>query len=144
MYAIAILAAGIFAYGYWASPHSMTQPYAIRQVLIGSSAVTAEVADTEALRERGLSGRQSLPEGRGMLFVFDSPGLYGFWMKDMRFSIDIIWAAADGTIISIERDASPESYPRAFHPAAPAQYVLEVPAGFSRARGIEPGMALRW
>jgi hypothetical protein len=51
-------------------------------VHIGSTSVIAEVADTPALIERGLSGRGSLQDGQGMLFVFSAENRWGFWMKD--------------------------------------------------------------
>lgn len=109
---------------------------------MGTATIAADIADTEQLREQGLSGRTSLSEGKGMLFLFEAPGRYGFWMKDMRFSLDIIWAAPDGTIVSIDHNLSPNTYPQVFYPAAPAQYVLEVPAGFAAKHAIVPGMAL--
>ena len=106
---------------------------------VGGVPLVAEVASTQSAREQGLSGRSSLPDGRAMLFVFDTPGLWGIWMKDMQFPIDILWADASGTINTIKHDASPESYPAAFYPASPASYVVEVPAGFVRSHSIAIG-----
>jgi uncharacterized membrane protein (UPF0127 family) len=108
---------------------------------IGDTTVRAEVADTEERKQQGLSGRLSLDEGTGMLFVFDRPAYYAFWMPDMYISLDIIWFDASFQIISITEDVTPKSYPESFTPEAPAQYVLEVPAGFSRTHGIAPGMS---
>lgn len=89
-----------------------------------------EVADTPELRTQGLSGREKLSQGSGMLFIFDNMNLYGFWMKDMKFSLDIMWLDADKKIVYIEKNLSSDTYPTIFTPASPAQYVLEVPAGF--------------
>src|SRR3989338_5701660 len=58
---------------------------------IGDQAVRVTVADTPESRERGLSGRDGLASDEGMLFVFQNDGYHTFWMKDMLFSIDIIW-----------------------------------------------------
>src|SRR6185312_9026705 len=106
-------------------------PKSITQVTIGTTTVEVEVADTDASRERGLSYRDVLLLGHGMLFVFQIPGTYGFWMKDMHFPLDIIFADSNGIIVTIERDATPESYekdpPDVFYPASPISYVLEVP-----------------
>lgn len=104
--------------------------------------IAVDVADTEATREQGLSGRATLAENHGMLFFFDAPGRPGFWMKDMLFSIDIIWISKDWTVIDITKNLSPDTYPNAFSPAAEAQYVLEVPAGFADIHHIQIGQSL--
>jgi uncharacterized membrane protein (UPF0127 family) len=79
-----------------------------------------------------------------MLFVFDAPGDNGFWMKDMLFSLDMLFIDASGTVVTLYADVSPQSYlqnpPQVFHPKAPVTYVLEVPAGFAAAHGIVEGM----
>jgi uncharacterized membrane protein (UPF0127 family) len=112
-----------------------------KNIQIGNATIIADVAATPAAREAGLSYRASLPDGRGMLFVFDTPGDYAFWMKDMSFSIDMFWLKKDGTIITIAQNVSPSTYPQAFYPATPdASYVLELPAGFSASHGIVVGM----
>jgi uncharacterized membrane protein (UPF0127 family) len=108
-------------------------------VELGDTAICIERADTEAARELGLSGRASLSPGSGMLFVFDGEEERGFWMKDMRFSIDIIWADTKGRVVTIAADVSPDSYPQTFYPTSPAHYALEVPAGFAKAHAIAIG-----
>lgn len=90
-----------------------------------------EIADTPELRALGLSGRDALPGGEGVLFVFDHPDLWGFWMKDMKFSIDIVWMDENFSIVHVERAVSPLTYPKIFYPTAKARYVLEVNAGES-------------
>lgn len=101
--------------------------------------VLAEVADTPEERGRGLGGHDPLSSGQGMWFVFDAPYPYSFWMKDMEFSIDIIWFDENLRIVHIERNVSPASYPETFTPESPAQYVLEVPAGFSSEHDLSVG-----
>ncbi len=98
-----------------------------------------DIADTSALREQGLSGRSELKENEGMLFVFPEDGVYTFWMKDMSFSIDMIWISKSGTVVHVENAATPRSYPETFGPDVPARYVLEVSAGFSEAHGVSVG-----
>jgi hypothetical protein len=116
-------------------------PADMRTIHIDYNYFQVEVADTEALRERGLSGRRSLPAGQGMLFIFDAPGSWGIWMKDMRFSLDIMWAREDGTIITVVPNVSPDTYPLVLYPQTPdAKYVIEVPAG--AAAGIAEGTKL--
>lgn len=111
-------------------------------ISIGKTTIEVELASTEAEREQGLSGRTSLSDGQGMFFVFDTEGVWGIWMKDMRFSLDILWADTNGIIVTIERDVSPASYPKSFYPNVPAAYVLEVPAGFTKAHGIAVGQKI--
>lgn len=101
-----------------------------------------ELADTPEKRERGLSGRKELKSDRGVLFVFDEPGNYSFWMKDMNFPIDIIWISEDLKIVDIARSVKPESYPKTFEPRKPAKYVIEVNAGWSLKNGVQIGMTV--
>ena len=115
----------------------------VSYISIGSTSISVEIANTPQKRIQGLSGRSTLPEGHGMLFVFDGEGDWGIWMKDMKFSIDIIWADNDGKIVTIARNVAPQTYPNAFYPEEPARYVLEVPAGFTETHGIAEGMRLR-
>ncbi|PIP73238.1 MAG: hypothetical protein COW88_02485 [Candidatus Lloydbacteria bacterium CG22_combo_CG10-13_8_21_14_all_47_15] len=106
---------------------------------IGTISIVTEIADTPQERTTGLSGRTELTDGTGMLFVFDSPDMYGFWMKEMLFPIDIIWIGADGRIVWILPRVAPESYPTVFRPDRPAQYVLETPAGYAEMHSISVG-----
>jgi uncharacterized membrane protein (UPF0127 family) len=87
-------------------------------------------------KAKGLGFRDSLPEDTGMLFVYASESNRAFWMKDMEFSIDIIWLSKDGTILDISKEAFPQpgvsdSDLELYRPRDPAQYVLEVNAGLS-------------
>ncbi len=97
---------------------------------LGENQVFVTIADTPAARERGLGGRERLEENEGMLFVFQSPEPYGFWMKDMNFPIDIIWFDSNKRIVEVKERADPLSYPEIFTPNASAKFVLEVPAGY--------------
>lgn len=109
------------------------------RVVIGKTIVIAEIADTPQQQQQGLSDRAELSKGTGMLFVFKKPDYYAFWMKDMKFPIDIIWIDADWSVVDITERLMPESYPSTVRPEIAAQYVLEVPAGFSDAHYIEIG-----
>ncbi len=113
--------------------------YKTSQIMLGSTKLTAEIADTNELREEGLSGRDSLPTNTGMLFVFQTPDTYGFWMKDMKFSLDLIWISPEKEIIAIDKDAAPNTYPKAFLPPSDVAYVVELPAGFALAHGLKVG-----
>lgn len=108
-------------------------------VTIARTTFSVTVADTDSERQQGLSGVPGLPEGAGKLFLFDVPGQPAFWMKDMRFSIDIVWIDAHWKVIDISEHLSPDTYPQTFAPRAPVRYVLEVPAGTVDSRGISIG-----
>jgi uncharacterized membrane protein (UPF0127 family) len=110
-----------------------------RTVQLKGEMIHVDVADTPASREQGLSDRASLASDAGMLFVFPRDDRYAFWMKDMRFSIDMVWLASDGTVVYIVRNASPDSYPTSFMPDTPARYVLELPAGWANAHRLAIG-----
>ena len=130
--------------GFFMDQSSVVSPDEIKSVLIGGQRIKVDLAATSGERQQGLSGRASLPQGTGLLFVFERPDIYPFWMKDMNFPIDIIWLAPLGggnnaKVSYIKKDARPESYPETFTPREEAMYVLEVPAGFSDKYGIGEG-----
>lgn len=102
-----------------------------------------EIADSDAERTQGLSGRRDVPAGSGLLFIFDRPERYGFWMKDMLISIDIIWLSDDGTILAIEEAVSPDTYPTPFYPPRPVRYVLETRVGEAKAQGWVVGTRIQ-
>ena len=111
-------------------------------IKVGDTSLKVDLADTYKERNLGLSGRKDLKEGEGMLFTFEEEGVYGFWMKDMNFAIDIIWIDRDGRVFGIEKDVKPETFPTIFTPLGKIKYVLEVPSLFSDTAGIEVGEIL--
>lgn len=113
--------------------------YETTTMMIGDTRITLEIAETPAQKSRGLGGREGLAENAGMLFVFEEDGLHGFWMKDMRFAIDIAWFDADFCVVDIAQRVSPGTYPAVFVPDTPARYVIEMEAGFFGSHGIEKG-----
>lgn len=111
-------------------------------VTSGQGGVQAEVASEGADMVKGLSDRECLPEGAGMLFTYDLTGDYCFWMKDMQFPIDMIWLDEEKKIVTIKGSVSPDTYPQSFCPDKPAQYVLEVNAGVADDYGWAVGSIL--
>jgi uncharacterized membrane protein (UPF0127 family) len=101
-----------------------------------------EYALTPSEREKGLGGRQDIPDYYGMLFVFPRPDFYGFWMKDTLVPLDIFWLDGEGKVVTIAENVMPDSYPNVFYPEHAAQYVLETRAGFARAYGVAKGTPL--
>jgi uncharacterized membrane protein (UPF0127 family) len=88
---------------------------------------------------KGLGGRPCITASEGMLFSFKQPGRYPFWMKGMKFPIDIIWIGADHKVAAVEVDEKPSSYPDKFVNQKPAQYVLEIKANLSKELNINIG-----
>lgn len=123
--------AAIFIFVYRGS-----RPIEYRNLRLRDMTIRAEIAQTIPEKIRGLSGREKLDADEGMLFMYDKPGTHAFWMKDMRFSIDIIWFDSDWHVVDLTIGASPESFPQRYTSRSPAQYILEVPAGFAEAHGI--------
>jgi uncharacterized membrane protein (UPF0127 family) len=107
--------------------------------VIGESSIDVIIADTEESRIKGLSGRKELGSNEGMYFIFDRPGEYGIWMKDMLIPIDIIWLDSHNEVIYIEENVSTDTYPKVFKPNKPALYVLELNAGFVNEHKIKKG-----
>jgi len=108
------------------------------RILILNITLTVELAETQAQRIQGLSGRDSMPSDYGMLFIFNNESRWGFWMKDMKFPLDIVWFSSDRRVVFIEQNllpCSPENCPL-FTPPVDALYVLEVNAGFVEAHNI--------
>ncbi len=100
-------------------------------VVIDGQKISVMLALSEAEKEKGLGGVMSLPEDSGMIFKFDHPDTYGFWMKDTFIPLDMIWIDANMNIVYIAHDVLPESYPKVYKPDSPALLVLEVGAGIA-------------
>lgn len=104
---------------------------------IGSNNLKIEIVIDPSDKAKGLSGRESLSDDNGMLFVYEEPSIYSFWMKDMNFAIDIIWIDKNKKVIDITHDVRPESYPKTFSSQSPAQYILEVNSGWAEKHAVE-------
>ena len=118
------------------------------EVRIDGLVVRAELATTVEERAQGLSGRGSLPEDGGMLFVFPEEQRPAFWMRDMRFPLDFIWISRDYRVAALTENVpppdaglAPEDLPR-YRPDVPVRYVLEVNAGIVREYGVQAGDAV--
>ncbi|MDE2018933.1 MAG: DUF192 domain-containing protein [Patescibacteria group bacterium] len=87
-------------------PH-VNPPLVQNAVIIGDNTFDVEIASTTMEKTLGLSGRNGLGANQGMLFIFSDPGVQHFWMKDMKFSIDIIWIS-DDRVAGFVQNAAPE------------------------------------
>lgn len=99
---------------------------------------------------RGMMFRESLPENRGMLFVHGSPGLYPYWMHQVKVPLDIIWLDHNKRIVEIVPGAPPcpvtgkEAQERCpnFGGHQPSQYVVELASGMVRKHNLKFGDGL--
>ncbi len=105
--------------------------------------VDIEIAETDSARTRGLMQRTALPERSGMLFLFPNEQTRGFWMANTPLALDILFANADSQIVSIAKYTTPYSQDNV-RSGAPAQFVLEMPAGFADSHGVLEGDRLTW
>jgi uncharacterized protein len=108
---------------------------------VGMHRIRAEVADSMGARMEGLMYRKSMPQGAGMVFVFDENASHCMWMKNTLIALSVAFIDEAGEIINIA-DMQPQS--EQTHCAArPARYALEMNKGWFAQRGIKPGARLR-
>ena len=118
-----------------AEPQQPTPESSGSTMIINNAVVALEVADTPAKRTQGLSGRVSLPQNSGMLFIFDAPHTPSFWMYKMNFALDFVWIR-DSIIVDITENvpppqpATPDSQLPLYSPNTPADMMLELNAGW--------------
>ena len=116
-----------------------------KTLTIKGKEIKVEIADTDEGRRIGLSDREKLEENTGMLFIFENKDIKpSFWMKNMKFPIDIIWID-NKKIIQIDENVSnpeintPDSKLKLYTPKMPIDMVLEVNAGFVKKNNIKIG-----
>ncbi|MFQ5532114.1 MAG: DUF192 domain-containing protein [Candidatus Nanoarchaeia archaeon] len=101
------------------------------KVCFNKNCFYVEIAGTLEQRTRGLMYRDSLDENSGMLFVFPQEDIYLFWMKNVRFPLDIIWLNSNQEVVYTQENipsCNQEICPT-ITPLAKAKYVLEINAG---------------
>jgi uncharacterized protein len=110
----------------------------------GGESILAELALSVEQRTRGLMFRDRLDSREGMLFVFEEETVHSFWMKNVKFPIDILWLDRGKKLVHIAKRVPPcakEPCPL-YSPVLPALYVLELTAGRSDELGLKPGVRL--
>ena len=108
-------------------------------VLPNETQIIAGVADSQSERQQGLSGRESLSENEGLLFIHESKSIPSYWMKDMLITLDFIWLN-EGIVVDLTENVPPEDPPTTFYrPDSLVDQVLEVNAGFIEKHGLSVG-----
>ena len=141
LFTVLFVASGAFAYYFF----GFGKPTSVRRAMlsVGSASFRVEIADTPMLRALGLSGRDGLQADEGMLFLFETAHFPGFWMKGMKFPIDIVWIRGD-EVKGVAERVPPEPEKSVFnltlyHPPVEVDRVLELPAGSVARFGIKAG-----
>ena len=108
---------------------------------IGGYNFKVAVAASQQERETGLSGTISLSQNQGMIFIFEKPDYYHFWMKNMKFPIDIIYINKDQivTIINNAELIKNQQNPTVYLPSQPSDKVLEIQAGLAKTYKFKNG-----
>ena len=127
------------ALGCTTQPSMLIPPVA---VFPSGAAFSLELADTPDKRQVGYMHRKHVPSDEGMLFFFDEPERYPFWMKNCHVHLDIIWLDDTFKVVEIAHDVPPcpevGDCPTVF-PMRPASYVLEVAGGMAAREGLQRG-----
>lgn len=111
---------------------------------IGSKNYLLDVARTDEEKSKGLAKFDKIKDNEGMIFIFDKPGRYSFYMKDMKFNIDIIYLNEDQKVVDIFKNAQFKDYKNpydyeVYKPNYNSKFVIELKAGEIDNSGIKLG-----
>ena len=109
------------------------------EIVVNRNKIQVEIAKTDSERVSGLSNRSFLDKRTGLLFVFDSIDYHPFWMKDMLIYLDIIFLDENWQVVAIEKNLSPDSFPKTFDGKKKSKYVLEINGGESDLLNLHVG-----
>lgn len=111
------------------------------ELTAGMYVIQAEMAQTMNEQTIGLMYRQTMGVNEGMLFIYDSPQVRCFWMRNTLLPLTIAFIADDGSIVNL-KDMQPETG-NSHCSAKPVRYALEMNQGWFEKRGLKPGFKLR-
>lgn len=123
-------------------------PGLIPIILPGGTTIQVELADTPQKRAEGLMHREHLADDRGMLFTFPQAQAWGFWMKNTKISLDLIWINEKKQVVHMEQRVptctrTDDSCPQ-YRPNENALYVLELAAGRAETFKLQQGSKLQF
>jgi uncharacterized protein len=116
--------------------------YLKAKVIVRGFELNADIPIIGEQMSKGLAVKNQLKENEAMLFVFEKPGRHSFWMKDMKFPIDIFWLDSDGKVVYIKESMQPcisTIICILYTPNTDSQYVLETVAGFTQRHNVSVG-----
>lgn len=109
---------------------------------VGNSGCEVEIAKSDMEKSIGMMGRKVVPDGTGMLFIYENPMQMSFWMKDTPHPLDIAFIDAEGAITEI-RNLQPFNEQPVRSSSKECVAALEVPAGWFSKNNIQPGDYIR-
>jgi uncharacterized membrane protein (UPF0127 family) len=121
-------------------------PAVVPLTLPSGKVLQVELMQNDEDRAMGLMFRPSLPMDHGMLFIFPQADFHGFWMKNCRFPIDMVWLDQDRKVVYLAEAVPPckaEPCP-VYSPMQRAQYVVEMNAGQARREKAVIGATLKF
>jgi uncharacterized protein len=116
--------------------------YLKAKVIVKAFDLNADIPIISEQMSKGLAVKNQLKENEAMFFVFEKPGRYSFWMKDMKFPIDVFWLDSDGKVVYIKENMQPcisTIICILYTPNTDSQYVLETVAGFTQRHNVSVG-----
>ena len=126
---------------------SSSKGYRQTNVTVNGLMLAADISASNEQRTKGLSVKDALAENEAMLFVFDNEDEHTFWMKDMKFPIDIIWINDNKTVVHIEHNLQPCGYGLlcpTYKPGQDSLYVLETVGGFAEKHDVVQGTRVQF
>lgn len=138
-----IVVLGIFALFFIVKNSDLVNP---PKAVLGERSFTVAIADEASEQMQGLSGKEKLSKDRGMLFVFEKPDYYSFWMKEMKFPLDIIFIKGNKIVKIYSNVPAPknnEGLP-VYQTPNPSDKVLEINAGLSNEYGFKEGQTVEF
>ena len=117
--------------------------FPVKEILIANSdgkikKFTIEMADNSNTRSKGFMWRENIPDGTGMLFVWNKEAYRNFWMKNTPTSLDILFFDGDGNFLNVAERTKPFSLDN-IQSSEPSQYVLELIAGSAKIYNLYNG-----
>lgn len=124
------------------------QKKALQTIKVGKETVRVEIADTPLKLQRGLSFRKELPQGQGMLFIFNKEQQLSFWMKNTFIPLSIGFFDKNKRLLNIlqmtpVKPGQNNGNLQLYRSQGPAMYALEVPVGWFKQKDIGPGAQLK-
>lgn len=138
---VPIILLALIGYFYFFRTTQQFTDYPRKQVSLGPHKLTLVLTDTEQRKITGLSGSKPLKDYEGMLFQFSVPGRYGFWMKDMKYSLDFLYLR-NNKVVEVRTDVSPETYPDIILPTVDFDSMIEMNAGSTSKLNLHIGDVL--
>jgi uncharacterized membrane protein (UPF0127 family) len=111
-------------------------------VKIGNKNYCLYLADTNEKRTNGLSNK-TISSSEGMIFIYKQPGYRRFWMKEMSYSLDLLYLN-NNRVIDYHENIAPDTYPKTFTSSTPANKIIELKAGEIKNASIKKGDVLNF